>query len=302
MSIGANGGMNTEYNTAVFNSFGGSSAPTGVDFAQLFVGVTYAQQIADGQWVGIMPIMAYQRFKAQGLQPFNQFSTAPGKVTNNGYDTSTGYGLRIGWLGDVSDRLTLGVSWQSRLEMDEFKDYAGLFAEQGDFDTPSTWVVGLTYRINSDVEFVLDLQRINYAEVKSLSNANDINIFNDPTGQGLLGANGGLGFGWKDVDIAKLGLQWRKGPQLTLRAGYSHATRLFDSGQALFNILAPATVSDHFSFGGTYTLSDSNKVNFAFTRSLNESIEGANPVFTPGQTGSVQMEQVELELSWSHSF
>jgi long-chain fatty acid transport protein len=302
VSIGANGGMNTEYNTAVFNSFGGSSAPTGVDFAQLFVGVTYAQQIADGQWVGIMPIMAYQRFKAQGLQPFNQFSTAPGKVTNNGYDTSTGYGLRIGWLGDVSDRLTLGVSWQSRLEMDEFKDYAGLFAEQGDFDTPSTWVVGLTYRINSDVEFVLDLQRINYAEVKSLSNANDINIFNDPTGQGLLGANGGLGFGWKDVDIAKLGLQWRKGPQLTLRAGYSHATRLFDSGQALFNILAPATVSDHFSFGGTYTLSDSNKVNFAFTRSLNESIEGANPVFTPGQTGSVQMEQVELELSWSHSF
>ena len=125
-------------------------------------------------------------------------------------------------------------------------------------------------------------------------------IFADPNG--LLGADGGLGFGWKDIDIAKIGLQWRKSPTLTLRAGYSHTTELFDSGQALFNILAPATIRDHFSFGGTWTMDDSNKLNFAFTRALKETIEGSNPIFTPGQTGSVSMEQVELEVSWSHFF
>ena len=300
VSIGANGGMNTEYDRAVFSNFGGSTAPTGVDFAQLFVGVSYARQVAENQWLGIMPIFAYQRFKAEGLEPFNGFTTAPGKVSNNGYDTSTGYGVRIGWLGNVSEDLSLGVSWQSRLEMDEFDKYAGLFAEQGDFDTPSTWVIGLTYRLNPDIDFIFDYQRINYGEVRSLSNANDINIFADPNG--LLGAPGGLGFGWKDIDIAKIGLQWRKSPTLTLRAGYSHTTELFDSGQALFNILAPATIRDHFSFGGTWTMDDSNKLNFAFTRSLKETIEGSNPIFTPGQTGSVSMEQVELEVSWSHFF
>jgi long-chain fatty acid transport protein len=305
VSVGANGGMNTEYDSAVFNNFpGGSSAPTGVDFAQLFVGFTYAQQVAENHWLGVMPILAYQRFKAEGLEPFdNPFaSSAPGKVTNNGYDTSTGYGLRLGWLGNISDDVTLGVSWQSRLKMDEFEEYAGLFAEQGNFDTPSTWVVGMTYRINQKVEVIFDFQRINYAEIKSLANANDINIFDPNNASGRLGADGGLGFGWKDVDIAKLGLQWKKSPKMTLRAGYSHSSKLFDGGQALFNILAPATIRDHFSFGGTYAMNANNRVNFAVTRSLNETIEGSNPVFTPGQTGSVEMEQIELELSWSHFF
>lgn len=302
ISIGGNGGMNTEYDNAVFENFappGYTSSPTGVDFAQLFVGVTYAHEVSDGQWLGIMPILAYQRFKATGLEPFQGLSSSPDNVTNNGYDTSYGYGVRIGWLGKLSDSLSLGASYQSRLYMSEFDDYKGLFAEQGDFDTPSTWTVGLAYNVMPDVTLLLDYQRINYGEINSLANANDLDIFNNP--DYILGNDKGLGFGWEDMDIVKLGVQWVYDPKWTFRAGYSHGSKVFGGTQGLFNILAPATIRDHISLGTTYTYNDNNKVSMSLTHALEEKVEGTSP-FTGSQTGSVQMEQWELELSWSYLF
>ncbi len=313
LSLGGNGGMNTEYNRAVWKNFAApagtamnptgffsATSPTGVDLAQLFLGLTYARKLSDTQSLGIMPIIAFQRFKAEGLEPFRQFSVAPNSVSNNGYDQSWGYGLRVGWLGGITDRLSAGVSYQSKLHMQKFDKYKGLFAEQGDFDVPSTVTAGLAYQATSGVTVLLDYQRIFYGQVKSLSNANDLDIRTDPTA--MLGADGGLGFGWKNINIYKLGVQWEYSPSLTLRAGVSHADKLFDNGQALFNVLAPATVRDHASLGLTYRYAPNSSIAVAYTRAFSARVRGQNTVFTGLQTGSVQMDQHELELSWGHQF
>jgi long-chain fatty acid transport protein len=296
--VGANGGLNTEYGTDVWRNFnnpgGTASSPTGVDFAQLFLGVPYARQLTEQHVFGVMPILAVQRFKAEGLEPFQAFSVSPNYVTNNGYDYSWGYGLRVGWLGQFTDRLAIGASAQSRLYMTEFDDYRGLFAEQGDFDIPPTVTAGLSFNVAPDLTLVADWQRIFFGDVKALSNPN--------SGFANLGANDGLGFGWKDINIYKLGLQWEYSPKLTWRAGVSHADQLFDNAEALFNILAPATVRTHASLGATYRLDSSNNISFSFTHAFNERIDGQNPTFTGPQTGSVEMYQNELEISWTRFF
>ena len=299
--VGANGGLNTDYDTDVWRNFnnpaGTATSPTGVDFAQLFLGVPYAHKLNERHAIGIMPILAVQRFRAEGLEPFQGLSVDPTKVTNNGYDYSWGYGLRIGWLGQVSDRLSLGTSAQSRLYMTEFDDYSGLFAEQGDFDVPPTVTAGLAFEVTPDVTLVADWQRIFFSEVDSLSNPNDIALAPST----FLGADDGLGFGWQDIDIFKLGVQWQYSPKLTLRAGVSHADQLFDNGQALFNVLAPATIRTHASLGFTYRLMKDNAISMAYTRAFEETISGQSPL-TGSQTGSVRMDQHELEVSWSWLF
>jgi long-chain fatty acid transport protein len=299
--IGANGGMNTEYDTDVWRAFSSpgnvATAPTGVDFAQLFMGVSYGHRINENHSVGIMPILAVQRFKAEGLEPFQALSVDGSSVTNNGYDYSWGYGVRVGWLGQFGDRLSVGASAQSRLYMDEFDDYAGLFAEQGDFDVPPTVTAGLAFKATPTVTLVADWQRIFYGDVAALNNPNDVAL-----GPGtFLGADDGLGFGWDDIDIFKVGAQWQYSPKLTLRAGVSHANQLFDNGQALFNILAPATVRTHASLGFTYKVSDDSNVNFAYTRAFPEDIGGTSRLTGP-QQGYVSMDQHELELSWTWLF
>ena len=299
--VGANGGLNTDYDTDVWRNFnnpaGTATSPTGVDFAQLFLGVPYAHKLSDRHSVGIMPIVALQRFRAEGLEPFQGLSSDPTKVTNNGYDYSWGYGLRVGWLGQVTDRLSLGLSAQSRLYMTELDDYSGLFAEQGDFDVPPTVTAGLAFEATPTITLVADWQRIFFSVVDSLGNPND-SALSPAT---FLGADDGLGFGWKDIDILKLGVQWQYSPSLTLRAGVSHADQLFDNGQALFNVLAPATIRTHASLGFTYRMAEGNAISVAYTRSFNETISGQSPLTGP-QTGSVRMDQHELELSWAWLF
>ena len=112
---------------------------TGVDLAQMALGFTYARELGPvaglgitRQSIGLTPIIAAQRFKARGLQPFRALSVSPDKVTNNGYDYSWGGGVRIGWLGSMlNDQLNVGVSYQSKLWMTDFDDYEGLFANGG---------------------------------------------------------------------------------------------------------------------------------------------------------------------------
>ena len=300
--LGGNGGMNTEYGSDIWRNFNNGSniatAPTGVDLAQLFIGVPYARKLNQSHSIGVMPIVAAQRFEATGLQPFQGFSVNPTKVTNNGYDYSLGYGIRVGWLGSFGDSVAIGASAQSRLYMQRFDKYAGLFAEQGDFDIPPTVAVGLSLKARHDVTLVADWQRIFYGNVKSLSNPNDT-----PLSPGTrLGSDAGLGFGWEDINIYKLGVQWDYSPRLTLRAGVSHADQLFDNGESLFNVLAPATVRTHASLGMTYRFDSDSALSVAYTHAFDEKIEGQNPVFTGPQTGSVQMDQHELELSWTWLF
>jgi len=95
VSVYGNGGMETDYTTAI-PLLGKTNA--GVNLAQMFIAPTVAWKATPTQTIGVSLNLAYQRFKAKGLQNFDSpaYSKSPGDVTNNGYDSSTGAGLHIG--------------------------------------------------------------------------------------------------------------------------------------------------------------------------------------------------------------
>jgi long-chain fatty acid transport protein len=109
----------------------------------------------------------------------------------------------------------------------------GLFADQGSFDIPANYGVGLAYQPSQDWTLALDYQVIQYSGVKSVGTPLAPLLAGQP-----LGADG-PGFGWKDVQVVKLGAAYQWSPALTLRAGYSHATQPVPQSQTFFNILAP---------------------------------------------------------------
>jgi long-chain fatty acid transport protein len=320
IALAGQGGMNTEYETATFVNFAAppgspqnptgeftATEPTGVDLAQLALGVTYARELGalagigiTRQSIGITPILAVQRFKAKGLQPFRAISVAPDNVTNNGYDYSYGGGVRVGWLGTLlGDRLNIGVSYQSRLWMSKFDDYEGLFAKGGEFDIPPVFNVGLAFTITPKVTVAADFKRIFYGDIDALSNTNDISfgqIMANP--ENRLGGDDGLGFGWRDINVFAVGLQYEVNEKLTVRAGYSDADAPWKDVNTLFNILAPATIEKHASLGGTYDLDKRSRLSLAYTHAFKNTIHGTSQ-FTGPQTGYVQMYQNMLQISYS---
>ncbi|MBE9519823.1 MAG: outer membrane protein transport protein [Proteobacteria bacterium] len=301
ISVYGNGGMNTDYDTATFNYVDPSlpDSSTGVDLIQLFIAPTYAHKFGGKHSFGITPIIAIQFFEAKGTEAFGGFSSAPNKLSDNGHDSSYGFGARVGYLGQLTDKFSIGLSYQSEIDMDEFDDYAGLFAEQGDFDIPQNFTVGFAFKPIPAVRFAFDWQRIYYSDVNSIANPFLPNLM---TAQ--LGDNKGAGFGWEDMDIFKFGLEWERTEQWTYRFGYSFSDdQPIPDSEVMFNILAPATIEQHASFGFTRTFDSQNELDFAFTYAFNNSVKGDNPMEAPGQqTIVLEMHQWEVSLGYSWVF
>lgn len=226
ISVYGAGGMNTEYKggtATLFNPDAGGfvSAPgtfgagtAGVNLEVLFAGATYAQKVNERHALGVTAIFALGRFSATGISNFAPFSTDPQHLSNNGTASATGFGLAVGWQGQVTDSLTLGAAYQSKIDLSEFDDYSGLFADGGNFDIPSWFNLGLAWETTQGRHFLVDIQRINYSDSTSISNP-IASIFPPPfggscgpgdgampaTGDGCLGGANGAGFGWEDITI-----------------------------------------------------------------------------------------------------
>lgn len=295
ISIFGNGGMNTDYDTNTFLV----SASTGVDLMQLFLAPTYAVKLHPKHAVGISPVLAYQSFEAKGLEAFQMFSSSPSKLTNKGRDEAFGYGVRVGYLGEILTNLFLGASYQTKIFMDEFDDYKGLFAEQGDFDIPSNWTVGFAYKATPALTFVADVQTIYYSEVDSI--ANSLSAGKLMQGKTPLGSDNGAGFGWDDMTVFKCGVQWQSSEEWIWRGGFSYGEQPIPDSEVLFNILAPAVIQYHATLGVTKKFGKNHEVDFTMMRAFPEEISGPNPL-DPQQTIKLKMDQWEFSVGYSYKF
>lgn len=324
IAVYGNGGMNTDYVGGSARLFDPSSntivdAPgtfgsnrTGVDLSQLFVNNTLAYKVNKTVDIGASVIFAMQRFAAVGLAPFANNSLYPEKLTNNGHELSFGYGFKFGANFNLTDSLTFGASYQTKMNMSKFDDYAGLFAQGGKFDIPSTYTIGVAFKTTESSTLLIDYQGINYSDVPALGNGissllnpatctdalNNTLINGTPspaTGIGCLGGNG-AGFGWDDVKVIKIGYEWSVGDN-TYRLGYSTTKQPIDSSEVNFNLLAPGVVEDHFTAGYTSN-SGENEWTIFLLYAPTVKVSGPSS-FDPSQTISFKMHQLEVGLDYS---
>jgi long-chain fatty acid transport protein len=297
VSIYGNGGMNTDYKSSPFAALGGSS-PAGVDLMQLFVAPTLAWKRGAHSF-GASLNLAYQRFEARGLQPFAGFSSDSSNLTDRGHDDSSGWGVRIGWTGQVLPSVTLGATYQTKTQMGKFDRYRGLFANQGEFDIPENYGFGIAVKAIPRLTIAGDVQRINYGDIPAVGNPVDC-LF---TGC-QLGGPDGAGFGWRNTTVYKLGLAYEWSPSLTLRGGYTTLDQPIPASQTLFNILAPGVVEDHLTLGATWQLSKSSELSFAYMHAFEKKVNGSGsipPAFGPGEA-NLRMDQNALGVAWGVRF
>jgi len=277
ISVYGNGGMNTRYNSSPFAAGGlgffGGQNPGGVNLEQLFIAPTFAMKINKDHSLGASIVLAHQRFGATGLQAFSGFSMSPGDVTNRGNDTTTGWGVRLGWTGQVSDNVTLGATYASKIK-GKFDAYKGLFAEEGRFDIPENYGIGIAVKATPQLTLAADIQQINYGKIKAIANTVDCMLAMSCA----LGASNGPGFGWRDMTVFKLGVSYEQSRNLVLRAGLSTTRQPIPNGQTFFNILAPGVVENHLTLGGTWTLANRNEVTVSYMHAFRKSVNGAGSI------------------------
>lgn len=309
LTVYGNGGMNTDYAGGQTNCTGAGgqagsnplcgSGRLGIDLSQLIIAPTIAYKLNGAHSVGISPLFVQQQFKADGLQGFTSMSSAPGSLTNNGYDTSSGFGVRLGYLGKMTDTISVGASYAPKISMSKFDKYKGLFADGGNFDIPENYTIGASMQATPAVLIAFDYEYIKYSAVPSVGNASN--------SAGALGTATGKGFGWGDVGVVKLGVQWQATGALTMRAGLNVSDNPVKSRDVTFNVLAPGVVTTHYTLGGTYAISKETEVTFAYMYAPSNSVSGTSMydgMLGAGQGGTetIKMSQQSFGIQYGWKF
>jgi long-chain fatty acid transport protein len=222
-------------------------------------------QLSDRLAVGLGPIIT------AGSVSFNPAFFAPGPKDASGLPTFPaatnarpywGGGFQVGLLYELSENWNIGFSykspvWQERWHFNSSTpDLAprriGL---QASFPEIFSW--GIAYKGIPRTLIDLDLRYIDYANSE---------LF----GQKVV--DGGLG--WRSVFVAALGTQYQATDRMTLRAGYLYNTNPIPNPVTLFNVQAPGVITNTFTLGASYQLTDDITLSLAWMHGFRNSIEG----------------------------
>ncbi|HUW98973.1 MAG TPA: outer membrane protein transport protein [Acidiferrobacter sp.] len=303
IAVYGNGGMSTNYNDGTAPSGPYYGGQTGVNLSQLFVQATYARKFLRHDSVGFSIIAARQTFSADGLGKFGLagYSRNSAVLTNNGKDTSTGVGFKIGTQFRIVPGVDLGLAYSPRMTMSKFSKYAGLFANQGQLDVPANGVIGLAFKPTRDQVVAFDFQRIYYNDVPAIADQTNFNGSGSLT-TGLFGSANGSGFGWQNVSVYKLGYQVASSQALTWRVGFAYNTQPIPSSQVLLNVLAPGVIQRHVTAGVTVHTAPDQDVTVAAMYGLPQSVYGNAPAAFGDAPIKISLHEYQLEANWGWKF
>lgn len=167
-----------------------------------------------------------------------------------------GWGLSVGLLYDLGDRVTIGASYKSKQRFSELE----YNLRAGDIDT--TLVGGMAFPGGT---YVLDLDFPQQAAVGVAWSAGeqwilsaDLKWIEWSDTMGALQVDGPDGYdfvmdpGWDDQLVYAVGVEFQVNERFALRGGFNYAESPIDEQTAASNLILPGIVEEHYTFGMDY--------------------------------------------------
>jgi long-chain fatty acid transport protein len=307
VSVYANGGARTHYSDLDRPPQSCPPGSTGVicggklslNYQQTFLSAALAKEIGPGVSIGLAPILARQTIRVDGVGLFAGGSTDAAHFSNMGTSEAWGAGVRAGLEWKIRPNLRFGIAGNSQVYMSKFGAYNGLFANNAVVNAPASIQTGLALDLSRDVTLLADYKHIWYKGVGAVSNPST--NMNEATGSQEFGSANGPGFGLNDLDVIKLGLEWRRSEKLTLRAGYSYNNAPISPRDADLNILTLGVVQHHFTTGLKYKVSDALDLEVAGMYAPRAHVQGPE-LLNPGRAVDIYNSQLEFTVGAVYRF
>jgi hypothetical protein len=237
-------------------------------------------------------IIANQRYATQGFGNTVWESEAQriGVAIGGASETAYGSGVRLGLDRAVADSIDWSLSLQSRLEMDAFKSYRGVFSEPGDFDVPGFVQTGMRWSPDARTQISFEAQRIFYSDVQAFtSSALPVPLL------ALLGDGGTPRFAWRDLTVysVETARETSHGGRWSLR--YSTQQQPRPSSAILDRALSSLYSDTNFTLGFQQRLGAFGRLQFAASYSPISYFLAAAPYVQRTFDGGPQ---VEFEAHW----
>lgn len=276
----------------------GTTKP-GLEYLHETVSPIIAIKWCDSHTLGISANYQIERIKVNGIQNFDNplLSIAPGHVTNRGYGYATGWGVTVGYFGQITDNISIGATYQPETTMSRINKYKGFLAEKGRLNIPRKIGAGIAYRIMPCVVIAFDVEQIQWKNIRPLSN-------HFPAGNARLGSKNGPGFGFSNQWYYRVGIEWEIDECWTARIGYRHAETPVKNSQTAVNILTLDTVEDFITAGATWQLNECNEISFVGAYGFENSVKGHHSIPADFGGGEVNLKEQKyaLGLAWGWKF
>jgi hypothetical protein len=258
---------------------------------------SYVQPWGESTSIGISAIFAYQRFAGWGMGldslPAESASNVPYEYRSS--PVSYGTGMRVDLNTALNDRLSWQVGYQSRVNMDAFNNYRGVYSEPGSFDIPASANVGFGYALSPDLKIDVGAERVMYSQIAPFTSAALPTRF-----LVLLGSSISPAFSWQDVDVYSVGWTWRDATNGLWSLHYSTREQPLPTSRLLQTALDPYLASHNIEFGFAHMFGLASSLRVAATYAPSEFVLGLPTSNT--LRNSSEGNQIEYQALWTTQF
>lgn len=253
----------------------------------------WTQRLANEAEFSINGVFAHQTFATPEMLYSSLRADGSSQPWVNAWEHSTGVGLGLTLVQPVSSWMDLRFAAQSRIEMESFQRFRGVFNDPGKFDIPSSLRAGVDFRLSPSHILGFGVDRVAYSGVEAFSSQDLPDRF-----LSLLGDAGSPTFAWQDLTVYSMRWQWQPDESTTLEMRYSTRLQPEPTSELLRNALSTEFTNRNFG------LSLARDVGFAgqlrFSASYAPYAYFLGPSLYRGR--SVDGNQVELEAVYRLHF
>lgn len=254
----------------------------------------YSMRVGErGLW-SVTAVLAYQRFASGDLGAVHWSSYAP--PAPGGVDeVSFGRGVRVDYAEALGERLQWSFGYQSRVNMDAFNSYRGVFADPGDFDIPASANSTLSVGTSSPFGLAFGVERVMYSDIRPFTSAALPRRF-----LAVLGDSSSPVFAWRDLTVYSVAGTWRDpaGGELALR--YSTREQPSPTSSLLAQLLDEGHSANSVELSYVRGLGRNARMELQATYSPIQYVLGAPT--SRSVRNDYGSRQIEFEALWSLAF
>lgn len=274
----------------------------GLEYLNETISPCFAVKFLERHSLGLSVNYQVERIKVNGIERFDNplLSVAPGHVTNRGYNYATGWGVTLGYRGEIYDGLFIGLTYQPETGMTRLSKYKGFLADHGRLNIPRKLGAGISYRVMPCVVVAFDVEHIQWSKIRALHNP----LLHDGHIE-KAGSTNGPGFGFRNQWYYRVGADWQINNCWSVRAGFRHANTPVRRTQTAVNLLSLDTVENFVTVGGTYCINCHHEISAVYAYGFENKVKGKDSIpAVPFGGGEVDLKEQKfaLGLAWGWKF
>ena len=305
--------LNFEWQTSSEYEWPGSDAEPvyeGSSFERQYFAPGLERSLGEGGVLGVAAVIAYQRYSAANLGMFAASTPDLGPIpgygpgyglsptTYSGYEpfqeSGFGTGVRLAVRQEVISGVALDAGFQSRIDMEEFAAYRGVYSQPADLDIPARARLGLAFQASERSWLNVAVERVLYSDISAFPSRFLPNRF-----LSMLGDSTSPSFNWEDLTVYTVGFAWSDGRMQEWHIDLSTRTQPSPSSRLLSQALAGDLSDGAMVVGYSRRTGDRSRLGFNAAYAPSEYAFGGSVL---GVTTDQLDRQFEVEAMWTLSF